>query len=205
MHDSQLSQFTLQTLHAAPSRRQARGFTIIEVMVVVAILGVLAALAAPSFGPLIERWRVRDAAESLQSTLFYARSEAIKRGGNVTLLRTPNGNGCTNATATTQWGCGWIVFVDTNNNGVLDTGQTPPEDTLKTLPAPTRVEINIANSNGYITLDRWGQLDSASNKFFDFRLMPQGTATDNTGATAICVGLGGHVKRLTKGDEACPS
>ena len=204
MHDSQLSQSALQTLHAAPSRRQVQGFTIIEVMVVVAILGVLAALAAPSFGPLIERWRVRDAAESLQSTLFYARSEAIKRGGNVTLLKTASGNGCANADAATQWGCGWTVFVDTNNNGVQDTGQTPPEDTLKTLPAPTRVEINIANSNGYITIDRWGQLESANSKSFDFRLMPQGTATSNIGATALCVALGGNIKRLAKGDDTCP-
>lgn len=201
MHDSRPSPSSLQQCGAAPYSRQARGFTIIEVMVVVAVLGVLASLAAPSFGPLIERWRVRDTAESLQSTLFYARAEAIKNGGNVTLLRTPNGNGCSNATATTQWGCGWTVFIDTNNNGVQNSGEV----TLKTIPAPTRVDINIANSNGYITLDRWGQLDSASSKSFDFRLMPQGTATDNSGATAICVSLGGHVKRLAKGDEACPS
>lgn len=205
MHDSRLSPSSLQKCCAAPYRRQARGFTIIEIMVVVAILGVLASLAAPSFGPLIERWRVRDAAESLQSTLFYARAEAIKNGGNVTLLRTPNSDGCSNATALTQWGCGWTVFIDTNNNGVQNTGQTPPEVTLKTIAAPTRVEINIANSNGYITLDRWGQLDSATSKNFDFRLMPQGASTTHTGATAICVGLGGHVKRLGKGDAECTS
>lgn len=201
MHDSRLHPSTLQILRTAPASRRARGFTIIEIMVVVAILGVLASLAAPSFGPVIERWRVRDAAESLQSALFYARSEAIKNGGNVTLLRTPNGDGCTNATATTQWGCGWTVFVDTNNNGVQNTG----EATLKIVPAPTRVEINLASSNGYITIDRWGQLDSATSKNFDFRLMPQGASTTHTGATAICVGLGGHFKRLGKGDEACPS
>lgn len=200
MHDSRLSPSSLQKCCAAPYRRQARGFTIIEIMVVVAILGVLASLAAPSFGPLIERWRVRDAAESLQSTLFYARSEAIKNGGNITILKTASGDGCVNADADTQWGCGWTVFIDTNNNGSLDSGEL-----LKTFPAPTRVEINLADSNGHITLDRWGQLYSAGDPSFDFRLMPQGTATSNKGATALCVGLGGHIKRLAKGDETCPS
>ena len=90
-----------------PSRtavyRRMRGFTLLEVMVVVAIIAVLAALAGPSFTPLIERWRVRQAVENLQSTLFYARSEAIKRGGNVSIRKTANGDGCTNASANTQW------------------------------------------------------------------------------------------------------
>ena len=49
------------------------GFTAIELMVVVSIVAILAALAGPSFAPLIERWRVRDAAEGLTSTLYYAR------------------------------------------------------------------------------------------------------------------------------------
>ena len=201
MPESQLSSSTSQKICAARYRGHHEGFTIIEIMVVLAILGVLAALAAPSFGPLIERWRVRDAAENLQSTLFFARSEAIKRGGNVTLIRIASGNGCANADAATQWGCGWTVFVDTNGNGVQSAG----EETLKTMPAPTRVEINLAKSDGYILFDRWGQLDSPALKAFDFRLIPQGTSTANAGATAVCVTRVGHVKRLAKGNEACPS
>ena len=61
-----------------PGARQANlGFTMIELMTVVAIMAILLALAGPSFTPLIERWRVRDSAETLTSTLYYARSEAI--------------------------------------------------------------------------------------------------------------------------------
>ena len=53
------------------------GFTAIELLVTVSVVAILAALAAPSFKPLIDRWRVRNALESMQSTLFLARSEAI--------------------------------------------------------------------------------------------------------------------------------
>ncbi|MBP6653225.1 MAG: prepilin-type N-terminal cleavage/methylation domain-containing protein, partial [Xylophilus sp.] len=65
------------------SQRHLKGFTLLEVMVVVSILAVLAALAAPSFTPMIERWRVRQAVEATTSMLYYARSEGVKRGGNV--------------------------------------------------------------------------------------------------------------------------
>lgn len=181
----------------------SQGFTAIELMVVVSIVAILAAIAAPSFSPLIERWRVRQAAENLQSTLYYARSEAIKRGGSVVIAKAANGSGCTNATANTQWGCGWTVFVDTNNNGTQDAGQTPPEDTLQLPVAPTRVEINVAGSNGRITVDRWGQLGSNGSNSFEFRLMPQGTTTAHAGATALCVTAGGLIKRLNKGNDAC--
>ena len=81
------------------ARHFVTGFSAIELMVVVSIISILAALAAPSFTPLIENWRVREASEQLQSTLYYARSEAIKRGGQVVIQKIPNNtNGCTSAT-----------------------------------------------------------------------------------------------------------
>ena len=196
----------MQTQPRTAARRQARGFTLLEVMVVVAIIAVLAAIAAPSFTPLIERWRVRNAAQGLQSTLYFARSEGIKRGGNVIVMKAANDGSCTNATAATQWGCGWRVFYDINNNNAqdCDTTKTPNECDLQTFAAPNRVETNFASSNGYITVNRWGQFDSAGNNSFDLRLMPQGTDTTNAGATALCVGLSGRITHLSKGDAACP-
>jgi type IV fimbrial biogenesis protein FimT len=84
--------------------RQARGFTIIELAIVVMIVAVLASLAAPSFRSFMINQRVKTASFDLYSTLLFARSEAIKRpAGN--LLITP-----TNAS---NWADGWSVTFGT--------------------------------------------------------------------------------------------
>ncbi|CAB5694986.1 Tfp pilus assembly protein FimT [Delftia tsuruhatensis] len=59
--------------------RQALGFTLIEMMVVLALAAILAALAAPSFTAQIANQRVDSAAQELQSLLQFARSEAVYR------------------------------------------------------------------------------------------------------------------------------
>lgn len=82
-----------------PSNRDA-GFTLIELMVTVAMLAILAALATPSFRELIEAQRLRDTSFGLVSDLTLARSEAIKRGGNVVI-----------APVADVWSGGWTVAV----------------------------------------------------------------------------------------------
>ena len=52
-----------------------------------------------TFTPLIERWRMRQITEELQSTLYLARAEAIKRGGNITIVRTLGDSGCSDISA----------------------------------------------------------------------------------------------------------
>jgi type IV fimbrial biogenesis protein FimT len=65
--------------------KSIEGFSLIEVMVIVAITAILFAIAAPTFGEYTTNTRVRAAAEALQSDLVLARNEALKRNQRVTL------------------------------------------------------------------------------------------------------------------------
>ncbi len=75
-----------------------RGYTLLELMVTVAIAAVVAALAAPAFNNVIEKQRVRSAADALISSLSLARSEAITRNSTVTV-----------AQKNSSWTTGWTL------------------------------------------------------------------------------------------------
>ncbi len=69
--------------------KRLSGFTLIEVLVVIALLGIVTALAAPGFASLVQSNRVQAAAGELQRALYYARSEAMSRGVNVVITTEP--------------------------------------------------------------------------------------------------------------------
>lgn len=177
--------------------RRVRGFTLLEVMVVLAILGVLAAIAGPSFTPLIERWRVRQTVESMKSTLYYARSEAIKRGGHVAIQKLPNNtNGCTLANTTEEWGCGWFVFLDTDGNGKWKAG----EEILQSVTAPPNTDVIHKPKGESISLDRYGMMNGLNTQSFIFSPAPTGISSPAT--RAICTASGGRIKVIEA--ASCP-
>jgi type IV fimbrial biogenesis protein FimT len=100
--------------------RRLLGFTLIEVMVVVAVMAVLATLAMPSMGRMVDSIRLTSFSNDFLSTMYLARSEAIKRNRPVGICKSANGLGCT---LTGGWEQGWIVFYDPNNNGTTDAGE----------------------------------------------------------------------------------
>ena len=83
---------------AMRSRSRARGFTLIEIIVATAVLGILASLSIPMYTSTVAGNRTRSAAYSLVGSLSYARSEAVKR--NATVSVAPVGTG---------WQDGWTV------------------------------------------------------------------------------------------------
>jgi type IV fimbrial biogenesis protein FimU len=77
-----------------------RGFTLVEMMIVVAIVGIFAAIALPSFNRVIDRQRAKNAATDIFVALARARSEALKLNQSVTILP---------KSGTTDWALGWTI------------------------------------------------------------------------------------------------
>jgi type IV fimbrial biogenesis protein FimT len=68
-----------------PPKIKTSGFSFVELMVVIAVIGIVLSIAAPSFNQFIERKRVEGLASVLSTDIQIAKSEAIKRNQNVTL------------------------------------------------------------------------------------------------------------------------
>lgn len=165
-------------------------------MVTVAVLAALATLAGPSFTVLLENWRVRQATEQLQSTLYYARSEAIKRNGQVVIQKIPNStNGCTSASGNRDWDCGWIVCHDTNGNGACNAA----EPVLQRIDTPSNVQVSRTGGGANIKLNRWGLVDGT---WLGFSLVPLYKPTTHPGARGVCMSSGGRIRVIPP--EAIP-
>jgi len=91
------------------------GFTLIEMLVVIAIGAILLAVGVPSFTYMMDRNRVAGEVNEMLADLALTRSEALARRGRVIMCRSANGATC--SAAATDWNIGWIVFVDNTTTG----------------------------------------------------------------------------------------
>lgn len=96
---------------------QRNGFTLIEMMMTIAIAVILLMIAVPGFQQLLVTNRITTQTNNLISDLAVARSEAIKRGIRVTVCRTNIDSNCVSGAA---WGDGRLIFPDGGTAGTVD-------------------------------------------------------------------------------------
>lgn len=142
-----------------------RGFTLIELMVTLAIAAILLLTAVPSMLTYKRNADLTSAANTLFAAINAARGEALKRGryASVVPLGTGAGNG-------SNWATGWIVFIDINQNGVYDA--TVDTIVLKQAALPSYITVTgngiasgtapaiMYDASGY-SIDKAGALGSA--------------------------------------------
>ncbi|MFZ2525132.1 MAG: GspH/FimT family pseudopilin [Candidatus Ferrigenium altingense] len=138
------------------SKQRQTGVTMIELMIVITIAAILAALAAPSFSDFIDNTRLTSTMSQLSSDLNRARNEAIKRNSWVLVCARS-----TNTACGTNWRNGWLVCHDSEPNNACDAG---------TAANPNPITVHQAiNANFTLT----GSADS-------IRFNPNGTGAAGT-------------------------
>ena len=103
-----------------------KGFTLVEVVVVVAILGIIAAIGTTGVLRSLPAMRLKSAARDIFSASMQAKAEAVRRGENVTILFDTANNT-------------WLMFLDSDNDEVADAGETV---LLAATPLPPRVTFD---------------------------------------------------------------
>lgn len=177
------------------NRLRQTGLTLVELMTTLAILAVLAAIAAPSFTSLFERWRTSQAISAFESTLAFARSEAIRRGGGISIIRSTTED-C-GGQASNAWQCGWTVSLDSNADGTADANTAP----LQIVEALRSTTATASGNAGFIAVDRWGalRLNNTSTNF-SLQVMPKGKNISQ--GSTLCIYPGGRLQQ-TKGSTSC--
>lgn len=97
-----------------------RGFTLIELMVTVAVVAIVLGLAVPGFQSVVNGNRLAGAANEMVASLQTARMEAIRRSRRVVVCTSGNANDGDDATCATAGIDGWITFVDLDSDGDFD-------------------------------------------------------------------------------------
>ncbi|MBI1732628.1 MAG: GspH/FimT family pseudopilin [Gammaproteobacteria bacterium] len=92
-----------QDLKPGPLKRTVRGFTLIELMITIAVVGVLLGVALPSFQETMKSQRAKSVASDLHLSYLLARSEALKRSASID-MRATGGN----------WTQGWTVEIQSS-------------------------------------------------------------------------------------------
>jgi prepilin-type N-terminal cleavage/methylation domain-containing protein len=96
----------------------SRGFTLIELMVVIAILAIMTHITVPSLQRLYAKWQIFTATRSLQHSFARMKIQSLSRSEELVVCGTPDSFTCTN-----NWQPGWMQFADDNQNRQRDANE----------------------------------------------------------------------------------
>lgn len=134
------------------------GFTLIEMMVTIAVVAILAALALPSFQQSLRSNRAATATNEMVGALSLARSEAIRNGRGGAICASSNGVACAGS-----WSDGWLVWADTDGNSALDAG----EAVLRYSQGNPR--LTVSNAGGTVAFDSRGRRVAVASQTLTIR------------------------------------
>ena len=146
------------------SWRQITGFTLLELMVTIAIMAILLAIGVPSFQSSLRSNRVATTSNELLASLSLARSEGIKstRGGGV--CASANGTSCG-----TDWNQGWMVWTEKDGDGTYDNDETVVRY------SQGKPRLQVTGSAATVAFDGRGRIEGGTAATIG--VVPQGVTT----------------------------
>lgn len=156
--------------------RHSCGFTLIELLITMAVIVVLAAIAFPSFREFQIRMQVTDTTNDLVHDLSLARTEAVKRGGNV--LVEASGSG---------WSDGWVVKFIAPDSSEETIGQHPALDTQYSIQSKS----TGGGADNAIAFRPTGNLQDATS--FDFNVCRPSSSSEAAQSRRITVSGSGII------------
>lgn len=175
-------------MEAYPSPRLvARGISLIEGIVALAVISILAAAAYPSLHGLVQSYRVQSAASQLAAHMALARGAAIARGQRVAV-----------APMTDSWSGGWRVHLDPNSNGRWD----PGEDVLAEQAALPGVVIRANGAMQHqVLFEPSGRPIQPNGAFLSGSFAV--CARSSAGATALVMSAAGRLRQERQPEVSC--
>ena len=122
-------------------RNKTSGFTLIELMVTIAILAITVMIAIPSFQTVIASNQLQEGRDRLRMAIRTAKGEAVARNQTVSLCPSADGAACGDSD---DWDKSWLVVADNNTSGGVSIAST-----LRIFEAPDSGEVTLVHTGGF--------------------------------------------------------
>ncbi len=180
-----------------PTRRYPGGFTIIELLIVLAVAALLGMMATANFTNTIARDRINGELADLQADMTYAAAEAVREGLLVTLCASSDGLTCSKST---NWNDGWIVFADPAGDQTLPTGASILHHHTAFIGNDTLV---ADNSVWYISYNRGGYINNIATTIPSVTFTDHASPASTYTTACLAVTFMGLVSQEVSGQGAC--